>query len=92
VTHSTPTSAWIIRLTKIFSERLLLRIESPDTDLLDSGILDSMKLVELLFTIEQEFGIRLPIADLDIESFRSVSRLAGLVDRFNVMSEVPTAT
>jgi D-alanine--poly(phosphoribitol) ligase subunit 2 len=74
-------SVSIPRLTKIFSENLMLHVESPDTDLLERGILDSMKIVELLLNLEQEFGIQVPMDDLDLEDFRSVSHIAGLVER-----------
>jgi acyl carrier protein len=70
-------------VTRIFSEKLLLDIPSPETDLLDSGLLDSMVFVELLLNLEREFGMRVTIEDLDMESFRSISRIAELVESTN---------
>lgn len=68
------------RLTKIFSEKLLVEVGSSETDLLDSGILDSMSFVELLLNLEQEFGFQVAIESLDMENFRSISRIAELVE------------
>jgi D-alanine--poly(phosphoribitol) ligase subunit 2 len=70
----------VVRLTRIFAEKLMLEVESPETDLLDSGLLDSMSFVELLLNLEQEFGVQVAIETLDLENFRSISRIAQLVD------------
>ena len=74
-------SVFVPQLIKLFSENLLIQIDSPDSDLLEGGILDSMKLVELMLSLEQAFGITVSMEDLDIENFRSISRIAGLVER-----------
>ncbi len=50
-----------------------------DTDLLDSGLVDSLALVELLYQIEQEFGIAIPLDETDIERFRSIRTLGDLI-------------
>jgi acyl carrier protein len=72
-------SEYVDRLNRIFSEKLLLEIPSPHTDLLDSGLLDSMAFVELLLNLEREFGYRVDMETLDMESFRSVASIAELV-------------
>jgi acyl carrier protein len=41
--------------------------DDADQDLIESGLLDSMALIELLYAIEQEFTIELPLEDLDVE-------------------------
>jgi hypothetical protein len=50
-------------------------------DLLDTGLVDSVSLVELLLTLEQAFDISLPLEDLEMEDFRTVARIAELVAR-----------
>jgi D-alanine--poly(phosphoribitol) ligase subunit 2 len=65
-------------------EQLIVRtlnIEPPErrVDLIDGGVLDSLGLVELLGAIEQEFAIRIPLDDFDIERFRTIERLAQFV-------------
>jgi D-alanine--poly(phosphoribitol) ligase subunit 2 len=68
------------RVKHIFSEKLLLKVDSPESDLLDSGLLDSMGLIQLLLNIEQEFGVRVAMDELDVEDFRSMAKIAEFVD------------
>lgn len=65
----------------IFAEKLAIEVESPVVDLLDTGLVDSVTLVELLLVLEQQFGISLPLEDLEMEDLRSVARIADLVGR-----------
>lgn len=70
------------RIQRLFSEALHMEAPAPGVDLIDSGLLDSLALVELLHGLEQEFAFEIPFDGLDIESFRSVERIAGFVDTF----------
>jgi D-alanine--poly(phosphoribitol) ligase subunit 2 len=70
----------ISRIKRIFLDRLHVRANRLDTDLLESGVLDSMTLVDLLLGLELEFGIQVMIAELDFDNFRSLDRIAALVD------------
>ena len=45
-------------------------------DLLLSGTLDSLGAMQLVFFIEQEFGLEVPPEDVTIENFRSVASIA----------------
>ena len=40
------------------------------------GLLDSLLLVEALMHIEREFGIQLSLAELDLDTFRSVRTIS----------------
>jgi acyl carrier protein len=54
-------------------ERVLDREEfliTPDTDIVAAGGINSLELVELICTFEEEFGIRIP--DKDISKFRYI--------------------
>ncbi|HXF82636.1 MAG TPA: acyl carrier protein [bacterium] len=53
----------------------------PEVDLLDSGLVDSVSLVELVMELERRFGIHLPFEELQIDDFRNVRRIADLVNR-----------
>lgn len=70
----------ISEIQKLFGEKLSRPVHSPDDDLFESGILDSMVLVELLLQLEQSFGLSISIADLDLERIRTVRRIAELVE------------
>ena len=52
-----------------------------DTDaLLESGILDSQGVLEVVTFIEQEYGISVPDDDLVPENFQSVERISAYVE------------
>ena len=57
------------RITRLFVEHLNVDIASFDTDLLNTGILDSLQFVELLLRLENEFGLTVSLDDLEIEVF-----------------------
>ena len=66
------------RVSELFS-RMHVEVPSVETDLFDSGILDSQKLVELLFFIEQDFKTPIDIQDFEIENFRCIEKIAALL-------------
>jgi len=67
------------RLAAIFSQYLNIEAPGSDTDLLATGILDSLALVELLLRLEQTFGMRISIDDLELDNFRSLDSIARFV-------------
>ena len=69
------------QIIEIFSERFETRLGSDEVDLLETGIVDSVKIVELVLEIEQRFGISLPFEELEIDDFRTVLRLAERISR-----------
>ena len=50
-----------------------------NADLLDDGILDSLKFAELLLLLEQQFSIHVNVNALELDDFRSVDRIAQFV-------------
>jgi D-alanine--poly(phosphoribitol) ligase subunit 2 len=68
------------RLRAFFSEKLSVEVSSVDADLAQTGILDSLALVELLTYIEKEFGTEISLDDVEIEDFHSIARIAEYVD------------
>jgi len=72
-------NAIIERLGAVFAESFHIEIPSPDTDLLETGILDSFQFVELLMQLEQHFGLRIKIDDIDLDDLRTLARIARLV-------------
>lgn len=67
------------RLRALMLEHLHVDVPSPDVDLLESGMLDSLQLVDLLLLIEQHFGQRIAIESIDLDDLRSLGRLARLL-------------
>jgi acyl carrier protein len=68
------------QLRAFFSEKLSVEISSIDADLVQTGILDSLALVELLAYVEKEFETEISLDDIDIEDFHSIARIAEYVN------------
>ncbi len=66
-------------IAQLFTEQLSIEMPTEDTDLLDGGILDSLKFVELLVQLEQRFGTRVNLNEFEPENFRSIDRIAQFV-------------
>jgi methoxymalonate biosynthesis acyl carrier protein len=75
----TDTNAIIERLGAVFVESFHIEVPSADIDLLESGILDSFQMVELLSELEQRFGLRIQIEDIELDDLRTLSRIARMV-------------
>ena len=69
------------RIAAIFSAGLHLDVPSQDMDLFETGVLDSLTLVELLLRLEREFGVTTTVDDLDVATFRSIETIADFVHR-----------
>ena len=67
------------RVAAIFAGALHLEVPSFDTDLFESGVLDSLAFVELLLQLEREFGVTTSVDDLDVETFKSITNIAEFV-------------
>ena len=73
------TSLITERLGALFAESFQIEVPSADTDLLESGILDSLQFVELLAQLERHFGFRVKLEDIDLDDLRTLARIARLV-------------
>jgi D-alanine--poly(phosphoribitol) ligase subunit 2 len=67
------------RVANLFSRAMNLDVPSVDTDLFDTGVLDSLAFVELLLQLEREFGVTTSVEDLEIDNFKSIARIADFV-------------
>jgi acyl carrier protein len=75
----TDTSRVRERVASLFSGAMNLDVPSADTDLFDTGVLDSLAFVELLLQLEREFGVTTSVEDLEVENFTSIARIADFV-------------
>jgi D-alanine--poly(phosphoribitol) ligase subunit 2 len=87
----TDANAIIERLGALFVESFHVEVPSSDTDLLETGILDSFQLVELLFELEQRFGFRIKIESIDLDDLRTLARIARLVAANGRAADQPAA-
>jgi acyl carrier protein len=67
------------QLSRLFAEKLNVEVPSVETDLIDTGLVDSLTFVEFLAQLEAEFGVRVSLEDLEIDRFRTISSIAGFI-------------
>jgi D-alanine--poly(phosphoribitol) ligase subunit 2 len=72
------TDQAVDRIRGLFEDALSIRAPAPDVDIIEAGLLDSLALVTLLFEIEVEFGVQIPLDSLDVDDFRTIARIARL--------------
>jgi acyl carrier protein len=73
-------------IRQVLAEKMFIDVGSPDTDLLGTGLLDSLALIQLLVHLEDTFGVKIALDEIEIEDLRSISSIAILVDRFAVVA------
>lgn len=69
------------RIQRIFSEHMNVEVPSEDADLFESAVLDSLTFVELLVKLEEEFGRKISLEEIEMSNFQSVARIAEFVSR-----------
>lgn len=67
------------RVVRLFEHKLGLPAPAPDADLFKSGMMDSLAFVNMLLHLEREFGLKFSLDDIDVERFRSVTRIADCI-------------
>jgi D-alanine--poly(phosphoribitol) ligase subunit 2 len=67
------------QIAALFSSNLNLDVPSIDTDLFETGILDSLAFVDLLLALERTLGVTTAVEDLEVDNFRSIARIAEFV-------------
>ena len=87
----TDTNAIIERLGAVFVESFHIEVPSADTDLLESGILDSFQFVELLLELERRFGLRIKLDDIELDDVRTLQRIARLLAANRAAAEAALA-
>ncbi len=69
------------RVLAILTGELGLDVPSAETDLMKSGTIDSMALVELLLHLEASFAIRIELEKVDLNELRSAASISVFVSR-----------
>ncbi len=70
----------IIDIIEEISEFKNLR-ENKKIDLIENEILDSLGFIELISSLEEEFGIEIQITEVKSDTWRSVDKIAELVKK-----------
>lgn len=74
------------RVMEIIRDRLNAEVPSAETDLIESGLLDSLALVMLIAALEEAFACELLLDDFDLEWFRSVERIVAHLQECGIVS------
>lgn len=69
------------RLRTYLSQRLGTDSLHDDDDIFASGLVNSLFAMELVLFVEAEFSIKIENEDLHMDSFRTISALADLIER-----------
>jgi acyl carrier protein len=69
----------IARIMKLLRESLFVEPPDADTDIVETGLIDSAGFMDLFIVLEDQFGIRIAAADLDLNHFRTVGKMAAFV-------------
>jgi acyl carrier protein len=56
---------------------------TEEEDLLSSGILDSLAILQLVAFIDEQFGIEVPDQDVVYENFNSIQSLTGYLAQYS---------
>ena len=75
----------------MMAEKLMVEVGSPEDDLLETGLIDSLSLVQLLVNLEEQYEIKIPLNELQLEDVRSIASLAHLVASRRVDAEAHAA-
>ena len=62
-------------ILELIRNRLNIDVMDVDTDLIETGSVDSLALVMLISALEETFACELPLDDFDIDNFRSARRI-----------------
>ena len=76
------------RINNLLSEKIHVEAPSVETDLMEWGLLDSLLLVDLMAGLEEEFVIKVPFDEIELDNFRSVARIAEFVNRQSAAPEM----
>lgn len=69
------------RIRRFIAEHVRNRDFTDEDDLFRNGYLNSLFALELVLFIEKEYSLTIGSDDLNLDNFRSVNALAGLVER-----------
>lgn len=72
----------------IVCKTLTLQTVEFEEDLIDTGQLDSLSLVQLMVALEEEFNIRIEPEELDFEDYRSVKSITEMVTRISRLNSL----
>jgi acyl carrier protein len=83
--RSSPIERVAMIVRTLLTKRSIERPVGYDDDLSENG-LSSLDLVNLMLTVEAEFGLKIPDLDMRPANFRSIARIDALIRRIQDQS------
>jgi len=80
------------QIHSLFENELRIEVPSHDTDLIDEGLLDSLVFVDLIVGLETMFEVDIPVAEIDLDMFRSVIQIGSYIESLKTGSRSPSET
>jgi acyl carrier protein len=68
------------RIAELIRDQVGIQVPDSSTDLLATGLIDSLSLVALFLALEQAFQFEVEMEDLELDDFRSTERIADYVN------------
>ncbi|MBV8941529.1 MAG: hypothetical protein JO240_07340 [Solirubrobacterales bacterium] len=65
----------LARAQRVFEDALNVAAPAPDVDVVETGLIDSLGLVTLLFELEREFDVKVPLESLEVADFRTIANI-----------------
>ena len=87
-----PDSILYDQIARFFPEHANIEAPSPDADLFEAGILDSLAFIDLVVYLEQQFDIRISADELEPENFRSIARISEFTTARLGLKDAASAT
>lgn len=69
------------RIMALIEDRLQVEVPSAHTPLYESGLIDSLGLVDLLVGLKEEFGVEVDVTTMDMDDLGTADAIAALVRR-----------
>lgn len=79
-THAATAESVTALVRPFFAKRGVSRLVGRDESLTESG-LTSLDIVNLMLAIEAEFDVKIPDADMTPANFRTMARIAALIEK-----------
>lgn len=70
-----------VLLTEIIAVDLEIKSLSPDEDLLEKGIIDSIGIMKLILFIEETLGIKVDDEDIVPENFQTLNNMVKFIEQ-----------
>lgn len=69
-------------LKRVVEDEFVLKDLSLDTDLIETGIMDSLVIAQLIMEMEETFPIgELDVDDIILENFSSIAAIVALIEK-----------